>query len=252
MKALKILAMFAVLASSAFAQKPGFFVTAGGGVVRMETGNFSVYNPVASIPDSPLGEQLQATNTRDKVSMVRLTTGYNFTENWALQASYADYGTAEVEVAFPQYPGMVWTAFVGGGPDIYTRHVLKYKPTALTLMPTYTKAIGDTSRFIFGAGLCSSTTTSHFETTVIPGGVLSPTIQKTPVSTSYAEETDHHLGYIVQLGFDYVIIKNFSVQVSGNYSWLEASVPSSPWATRSKDVVRVDAYAAELALSWHW
>jgi outer membrane protein W len=250
MKALKILALFAVLASSAFAQKPGFFVTAGGGVALMETGNFSVYNPNASVPDSPLGEELKVTTTRDNVSVVRLTAGYNFTDNWALQASYADYGTAEADVAFPQYPGMVWPP--GGGPTTYTRHVLKYKSSALTLMPTYTKAIGDTSRFIIGAGLCSSKITSHFETTTISGAVVAPTTPKEPVTTSYADDTNNHLGCIVQFGFDILITKSLSAQISGNYSWMEANVPASPWTNRSRDTVRIDSLAAELALSWHW
>jgi outer membrane protein W len=249
MKALKILVLFAVLASSAFAQKPGFFVAAGGGVVRMEAGDFTVFNPQASIPGSPQGELLAPTNTRDTVTFVRMTVGYNFTENWALQISYADYGSAEVQMAFPQYPNYTWPSGVVA--NTYTRHILKYKPTALTLLPTYTMAIGDTARIIYGAGLCRSKTSSHFEATWMEGA-SAMTASPIYVSQTYAEESESNLGVIVSLGFDFLITKHLSWQFGGNYTAFKVMVPSSPWSGRSEANIRVDSYAGEVTLAWHW
>ena len=68
MKALRLLAVVSVLATSAFAQKPGFFVSAGGGLAKMDVGEFVVYNPYTSTLG---GEPLATTKTKATVSVVR-------------------------------------------------------------------------------------------------------------------------------------------------------------------------------------
>jgi outer membrane protein W len=60
------------------------------------------------------------------------------------------------------------------------------------------------------------------------------------------------LGAIVQLGVDYLITENLSVQVMGNYTSFKAKAPSDPWPTRSSPTVGIDTLSAELALAWHW
>lgn len=250
MKALKFLAVILILVSSAFAQKQGVFVTAGGGFARMKASNFVVYNPLAGTSG---GEPLATTDTTRMVNVARLTVGYNFTDEWALQVSYADYGTAEVKVASPQYPGVTFASYY----DNYTRLALKYKPTVLTLMPSYTYAVGEKSRVIVGAGISSSKTSSHFETIVQPtwpkDSTATPTTPIPPtVSTSYAEETNQSYGYIVSLGLDHLLTENISVQIIGNYAAFKANVPASPWESRSKASISITALSAELALAWHW
>jgi hypothetical protein len=76
------------MTSCAYAQKPGFFVTAGGGLARMKAGSFTVFNPTA---DTPREERLETTSKKDSASVARLTVGYNFTENWALTLSYTNF-----------------------------------------------------------------------------------------------------------------------------------------------------------------
>jgi len=249
MKAYKFLAVASVLTSTALAQTPGFFVSAGGGVARINVGSFTVYNPDASIQGQPQGEALGAVDRKDNVSVARLTAGYTVNENWDVRLSYTGYGTGEAKVAFPLYTGYAWG--VGGGAPTFQRHVLKYKTTALTLMPSYTYAAGEKSRVILGAGINYGMTTSHFEETYITGASVAP-VYRIPTSFSYAEETDHSLGYILSLGFSRLITDNFSAEVTGNYSTFKTKVPTSPWATRSKSSVSATALSAELALIWHW
>jgi len=249
MKAKKFLAVFLLLAASAFAQTPGLFITAGGGLAQMTTGNFSVYNPQASISGQPQGEELPVLDKKATVGVARLTVGYNFTENWALQLSYAAYGTGEARLAFPLYPDYSWA--VGAGPDTYQRHVLKYKPTALTLLPSYTYAVGDKTRVIIGAGINYGMNSSHIETTTISGATVEPA-NRGPQSWSYAKETKRNVGYIVSLGFDYAFTDQLSAALTGNYSTFKTKIPSSPWAAASKSSVNTDSLGAELSLGWHW
>jgi opacity protein-like surface antigen len=249
MKTLKLLAVLSIFASSAFAQNPGFFVGAGGGLARLDVGTFTVYNPRASISVQPEGEHLDAIDRRSNVSVARLTVGYNFAENFALQLSYAAYGTGTVRVALPLYPGYEWA--VGAGAPTYQRNELKYKPSALTLTPSYTYAVSEKSRVIVGAGVNYGMTSSHFEDTFIPGATISPA-NLVPQSHSYAEEKDNSLGFILSLGVNRLITDNLSVELTGNYSTLKAKVPSSPWGSVSKSDVTINAFGAELALLWHW
>jgi outer membrane protein W len=72
------------------------------------------------------------------------------------------------------------------------------------------------------------------------------------VATSYAQETNHSLGGILSVGFDYLLTKKISVQLTGNYTSFVMAVPSSPWASRSKTTVSIDSFGAEAALAWHW
>ena len=249
MKTFKLLAVLSILASSAFAQNPGFFVGAGGGLARLDVGTFTMYNPSAAITGQPEGEHLDAIDRRSNVSVARLTVGYSFTENFALQLSYAAYGTGEVKVAFPLYPGFEWAT--GAGAPTYQRQVLRYKPTALTLVPSYTYAVGDKSRVIVGAGINYGLTTSHFEDTFISGGTVSP-VNLVPQSHSYAEEKDHSLGFILSLGVNRLITDNLSVELTGNYSTFKTKVPTSPWTSSSKSDVTINSFGIELALLWHW
>ena len=75
MNVLKLLAAISILASSAFAQNPGFFVGAGGGLARLNVSSFAVYNPLASIAGHPEGEAVKAIDGRSNVSVARLTGG---------------------------------------------------------------------------------------------------------------------------------------------------------------------------------
>jgi len=249
MNALKLLAVISILASSALAQEPGFFVGAGGGLARLDVGRFTVYNPNAVITGHPEGEPLASIDGRSNVSVARLNVGYNFTEDFALQLSYVAYGTGEVKMPFPLYPGYVWG--VGGGAPTYQRHVLRYKPTSFTLMPSYTYAVGEKSRVIVGAGINYGMTSSHFEDTTIPGGTVAPG-NLVPQSHSFAEETEHALGFILSLGINRLITEHFSVELTGNFSTFRTKIPTSPWAAGSKSSVRTDAFGTDLALVWHW
>lgn len=258
MKPQNILAVVSILASSAFAQTPGFFVSAGGGQAWMDVGHFVVYNPDSSVPGTPGLEALAAKGTKDTVSVVRLTVGYAFDKNWDLQLAYANYGTGEVDVALANYPGAVM--FPGGDQPIYTRNVFRYKPSAFTLMPSYTCAIGDNWRARAGAGVSYGVTTSHFETTVLPSPLTFPDYTR----ESYAGETDRRLGYVVSLGVDYLFTKNLSVGVTGSFSTFKTKVPSSPWwssvvmnstfgpESGTAPSVNINSYGVELALTWHW
>jgi len=96
---LAILAVFSALISPMFAQKTGFFISVGAGVADLDTGLFVVFDPTTDIPG---GEPLASTKTKSSVSVARLTGGYSITENWAVQASYATYGTG---TAYPALPG---------------------------------------------------------------------------------------------------------------------------------------------------
>lgn len=216
----------------------------------MNVGNFAVYNPVASIPGQPQGEMLVAIDKKDTVSVARLTVGYQFNENWDLQLSYADYGTGEAKVAFPLYPGFAWAMVIGNGPDVYQRHVLRYKPTAVVLMPSYNHDVGDNLRIKVGAGVSYCSTSSHFEATYKEGAVIFPAPGFE--AYSYRKETDHSLGFIASLGADYKLTNKLSAAISGNYSIFKAKVPGSPWVERSKSSVNITSFGAELALVWHW
>ncbi len=247
MKALKWVAVISILATSALAQTPGFFVSAGGGMAKMKVDGFAVYNPVASVPGQPQGEALAAIEKNDTVSVVRLTVGYNLTENWGLQLSYANYGSGEVRM---EYPGIFWAQVIGISHDVYLRHVLKYQTSAFTFIPSYTFRLNEKLGIKAGAGVSYNKTSSHFEATYIPEVTIFPIT--TPQSYSYAKKTEQSLGYIVSLGADYLITKKLSLELSSTYTAFKMKVPTSPWATNSKSSVKAGSLSAELALAWHF
>jgi outer membrane protein W len=83
---------------------------------------------------------------------------------------------------------------------------------------------------------------------------VDPLLALPPSATSirYTEQTTKSLGYIVSFGFDFLIAKGASIQMTGNYTTLSAKVPSVPWSLRSKSSVRLDSLSAELSLAWHF
>lgn len=246
MKTLKLLASFSVLTCALHAQSTGPFVTAGAGIASMTVLDFTVYNPETSTVSEPL----QATKRKSNVKFARLNVGYNFTENWALQIGYTVYGTGEVALAFPQYPDIDWAQVVGSGPDVYARHVVRYKTTTISFMPTYTKAVADDARVIVGLGVASSKTDSHFETTYKSGAVTNPAPSYT--SKTYAEESNRHLGFVAMLGYDRLVYKTISLGIVGNCTAMKMKVPSAPWTKRSVETVNVLSVGAEVYVGWHW
>lgn len=245
LKALAWLAAATLLTSAAFAQKTGFFITAGAGVAHLKIADFAVYNPVASIPGQPLGEALPAIEKTSRVSVARLTLGYAFNEHWDLRLAYADYGAGDVQLAFPVYPGMVFIV----GPDIFERHEMKYDSASFTLLPTYTRALGGKLDLKIGAGLSYNHTSAHIETAFSSGAIL----PRPPATAhNYAGVSESSLGYTLLLGADCQVFPRFALGISANYTAMKAKVPASPWANRSKPRVRIDALGAELSATWHW
>ncbi|MFT3870972.1 MAG: outer membrane beta-barrel protein [Nibricoccus sp.] len=244
MKFTSLLAVVVVFSTPVFGQKVGPYVTAGGGISVLHVSPFSVTNPVAVAAN---GEVLNARGRRSNVSVARLTAGYNFTENWSLQISYAKFGKGEVEMAFPEYPDVVWAT--GSGPDKYQRHALVYKPTTISLMPVYTHAVSDDSRIIFGAGVTKSKISSHFESIYMSGAVVNPALLYR--SNTYAEESESKMTPAVLIGIDKKISNNFSIGFTCTYTSLKMKIPSSPWATRSAETVGVNSFEANLYLGWH-
>lgn len=245
MKTIALLVATAVSTTAAFGQKSGFFIDAGAGVAQMKTGDFAVFNPVASVPGQPLGEALPALDRTSRVSVARLTLGYAFNENWDLRLSYAGYGSGEVRLAFPTYPGIFFVT----APDQYERHVMSYDAAAFALLPVYTHALDDRLRLKIGAGLSASHTSAHIEATYSSGAIL-----PRPAATahSYAGASETSLGYILLLGVDCAISRHFSIGISADYGTMQAKVPASPWANRSRSSVPVTALGAELVATWRW
>jgi len=245
MKVLALLVVATVLTSPAFGQKSGFFVTAGAGVAQMKAGDFAVYNPLASVPGQPLGEALPALDQTSRVSVVRLTFGYAFKENWDLRLSYTDYGTGDVQLAFPVYPGI----FFAVAPDQYERHEMRYDATTFALLPVYTHPLGDNLKLRIGAGLNYSHTSAHIETAYSSGAIL-----PRPPATAHrhADATESSLGYTLLLGADYMISDQCSIGISADYGTMKTKVPATPWANRSKSSVRLTTLGAELAATWRW
>lgn len=242
MNPIKYCILVSILVSSVFAQESGFFFSAGGGVARMSIDRFSVYNPVASIPGQPLGEALPVLNRKDTVPVARLTLGYAFNEAWDVRFSFSNYGTADVPIAFPQYPGMVFVT----APDAYLRHSLVYQTSALSLMPSYRIALSDRVKLRMGVGLSWSTTEAHFED--IRRGTISGDIRL----NRHPAFDDSRLSYLASLGLDCRLSEKASVGLNVNYTTTSAEIPNSPWVNRTKSNVDISSLSTELALTWHW
>lgn len=245
MKSLNILALSLVTVVSAAAQSTGFFLTVSGGTAQMKTGDFAVYNPVASVPAQPLGEALAVTDKSSRASVARFSLGYVINENWDIQLGYADYGTAKAQVAAPTYPGIVFIV----PQDNYTRHELKYDSSVVTLIPTYTHALSNQLKLKIGAGLSYSQTSSHFETTLVH---YTSVTNSTTTKNRYAKASQSNLSYLATLGLDYAITDKFSIGLTGTSTTMKAKIPSAPWVNRTKSDVTVSSLGAELTATWHW
>ncbi|MFT3781075.1 MAG: outer membrane beta-barrel protein [Nibricoccus sp.] len=247
MKTLLVAVVTLGLSYSAHAQKVGPYVTAGGGVARLQVGGMSVTNPVAA---TSAGEPLTANNSRSTVAVSRVTVGYNFTENWSAQLSYAKFGTGSASFTFPEYAGVVWG--VGGGPSSYLRNDLVYKPTALSLAGSFTYAVTDNTRMIASAGVTQSKVRSRFQTVFKSGAVVAnPTYQ----FVEYSEESETAYCPTISLGLDRKITDQISIGLTGTYSGMKLKIPTAPngpWTTASEQTKRVAALSAELYLGWHW
>jgi opacity protein-like surface antigen len=266
MNSLKLLVVASVLASSAFAQTSGFFVSAGGGVAQMKTGDFAVTNPTAVIyyfysPSKAADSQvLRSTDKEDNATVARLTVGYRFDQAWDVRASFTDYGTSEVRMELPSYTQIInpavnfVTAPVLPAMPVFQRNSVKYKASTLSLLPTYTRTLGNV-KLRGGVGINITRSSANFEAAgLIPADVviaIFPPPALTQRELSSPKERKTSLGYIISLGAEYQFTDKFSVGLSGNYTTFKIAVPSSPWASRSKSSVAGTALSAELSLAWH-
>lgn len=245
MKTLKALVLVSVSTVSAFAQNSGFFINGSVGTAQMKTGDFAVFNPVASVSGEPRGESLAALDKSSRVSVARLTLGYIINENWDVRFSYADYGTGDVQLAAPLYPGMVFI----NPPDKYTRHELKYASSAFALLPTFTHSLSDKLKLKIGAGLTYSQTSTHLEATVTSYAVIT---NPSTTDRSYANVSDNNFSYLLSLGADYLLTDFFSICLYGNYTTFKTNIPPSPWANSTKSRVHINSLGAELSATWRW
>lgn len=238
MNILKVLGVLSIATSTVFAAPgSGFFVGAEIGRARLKNDGFTVYNPLAS----PSPEALPALDKTNNVSVARLTVGYSFTEEWGLRLSYTGFGEAEVRVAAPVYPGMVFVI----PPDTYPRNVVRYKTSMFTLLPVYSIPLGDRLRLSGGIGLNYATTKSHFETTRVQYLIGTR-------YDSFAEDTEHKLGLALQFGVDYFVIENLSLRVTANYADAKANVPPAPMWGRSAADFGIKAMSVQFAVAWHF
>jgi hypothetical protein len=179
MKTLKRLATISVLASSAFAQAPGFFISGSGGIAQTNVENFTVFNAYyINIPSAqiypPPGETLSVTDKKSSESVARLSVGYPFNKSWDIRFSYADYGTATAKLQPPSKIFLTYSPIATFVPtpfpaynatlNAYQRLCVKFRTSEFTLLPTYSYAIGRW-KLRAGAGLSLHQTSSHFETT---------------------------------------------------------------------------------------
>jgi hypothetical protein len=271
-KGIKIVAVFTVLASSMLAQTPGFFVSAGGGVARMNVSDFTVTNPAYityyhySPPRLQDSEALPAVDKTSTVGVVRLTIGYAFTEAWDLKLSYANYGSSEVRVKLPNFTYLVNPNFTSllpiVAPDlpVFSSNILKYQTSSFSLIPSYTHTLGKL-RIKAGAGVNLTETSSHFETTAQMSHTVTIanvekllTLLPANLTESYSspKEKENALGYLVSLEADYLLTDQLSVGITGNYSTSKIKVPTSPWAAGSKSNVNVNSLGAEFTFGWRW
>jgi len=242
MKTLKILAVISTLATSAFAQEPGFFVNVGGGLAQLKAGSFT--------QTTSYGEVLKTTKRTNAVGFVQIGFGYQFDENWDVVLSVADYTTAEVKVGFPVYPGIVSILPM----PAYSQNSLKYNTTRFSLTPSYTYALNDRLRFLGSAGLTCSQTDSHFETTYYawfsgrPNGTFLESLTKEKKTT---------WSYLISLGAEYSLTQNLSLGLSGSYAPFKIKVTptsivgfGSGSTQPSKNEVNVDSFEGTLSLVW--
>ncbi len=243
MKVLKFLAVVSVLATSAFAQQdPGLFVTLGGGYAKLSVDDLSL--------QTNYGETLGTRDGDDTVGFLRAEIGYRFDSRWDLSLGYADYGQAELHMAFPKYPGI---ASILPLPE-YSRNVMQYEVSRLTLIPSYTHSFGDKLSLRARVGITYDQTKSHFETTYYaylsgpPSGTFSKTFPEVKKST---------WSYLLSLGAEYAITAQLSVGVTIAYAPLDLKPASEEIFGVANGVARpdrekVDVSAVEGAVVFTW
>jgi opacity protein-like surface antigen len=242
MKIPQVVAVIFTLASGVYAQEPGFFVNVGGGLARMEAGNFT--------QTTSYGEVLRTTKKGDAVGFVQIGFGYQIDENWDVVANFADYATAEVKVGFPSYPGVNSILPM----PAYSRNVLRYDTIRFALIPSYTYALNDRLRLRGRAGVTCNQTDSHFETTYHawfsgrPDGTFAESLMK---------ERKRTWSYLVSLGAEYSLSQNLSLGLSGAYAPFKIKVTptnvvglGSGSTQPSKKEVNIDSFEGTLSLVW--
>ncbi|MGC4071781.1 MAG: TonB-dependent receptor [Nibricoccus sp.] len=242
MKTLKRLAAVSVLITSAFAQTPGFFISAGGGYAKVQAESFSL--------TTSYGEVLHSTSGDDSVTFANIELGWRFNTNWALGLGYADYGTAELNVSFPKYSGFV---SVLPFPD-YSRNVLIYESHQFELVPAYSHPIGERWTLHARAGATYRETTAHFETTYYQSLSGPPSGN---VSQTFPEEKTTTWSYLVSVGVEFEVTPRFSIGLMGTYSPSKMKLPGekiagigNTWVTPSKSEIDVDYFEVAISIGW--
>lgn len=218
------------------ARRRNINVTAGIGYAALRTGDFT--------QTTAYGETLVPTDTQDAVGFVHIELCYTLDDAWDIELGSMYYDTAEVNLSFPKYPGLIFIL----PPPAYSRNVLAYDMYRFSLMPSYTFAYGDRIRVRAGLGLTYNRTNSQSETTYYatysgrPSGTFSqtsPKISHDSWSGTLALRAEWELGKHTALGF------------SCAYSPFDIGVPPSPitgfgTTQPSKSIVRVDTLETAL------
>jgi len=243
MKVLKHLAAVSVLVSTAFAQQDhGLFVSASGGYAKLSVDDFTQV--------TSYGETLRTTDGDDTVGFVRGELGYRLNPRWDLALGYTDYGTAEVQVSYPKYPGIFSILPL---PD-YSRNVMKYDATRIALIPSYRFELGDKISLRVRAGVTYDETKAHFETTYyqVFSGPPPGTFSKT-----FSETKNKSWNYLLSVGGEYAITPHLSIGITATYAPFKMKVASEQIAgigagtTRpSPEVVDVNALEGAFVLTW--
>ena len=243
MKVLKPLAVVSVLAASAFAQQDhGLFVNVGGGYAKLSVDDLSM--------QTGYGETLHTRDGDDTVGFLRGELGYRFNDRWDLALGYSDYGTGEVHVSFPKYPGIVSVLPL---PD-YSRNVMKYETTRIALIPSYTHALTEKLSLRARAGVTYDETKAHFETTyyAVFSGPPPGTFSKT-----FPEAKDSTWNYLLSIGAEYAITPRLSLGLTVTYAPFTMKVPGeeifgvgNPAARPSSENVDVDSIEGAIVFTW--
>ncbi len=238
MKTIKLMAVVSILASSALAQIPGFYVSAGGGLAEVKAGDFAL--------TTSYGEKLKSKDAKNRVPVVCLDVGYQFNENWDLGLRFTKYSKAEINMDFPKFTGLV---SIVPFPD-YSRHVFYYDTVRLALVPSYTFAAGDQFRLRASAGAVCSQTRSHFEADYYIWYSGRPNEQR---HDSYPTGKKTDWSYVASLGAEWVFTKYLSLGLTGTVSPYKISIPASQvggyWPTQpSSSSVKVTTFETVISL----
>jgi opacity protein-like surface antigen len=242
MKALKILAVVSVLSSSASAQSSGLFINAGGGIAKFDADEFT--------QRTSYGEVLRASDTSDDVGFVQLGLGYRFDEKWDAVLSYADYDSAEIGISYPKYPNIASILPL----PAYSRNVLKYETSRLSLAPAYTFALSGALKVRASAGMTWTKTDSHNETMYRAWFSGPPSAE---FSDRTAPVSKKSWSWLASIGLEYAISEHFSVGLGVRYSPFKVEVAPTPivglgpiLTQPSKGSTEIKAVEAMLSVTW--